>query len=112
MFAVHRLPDPDASAATAEGDVFLDRTAAVFQPYSPRTLSREDAREIAHNVTGLFALLLDLKRARDRCLEGDELPAPTPARRTSARAGPTQPATGDQVPPTPRAPKPRPRRAP
>jgi hypothetical protein len=36
---------------------FLDQTIEVWQPYSERPLSREDAREIAHNVTGFFRLL-------------------------------------------------------
>jgi len=45
-------------------EAFLDRTIEVFQPYSPTELTREDAREIAVNVTGLFGILLQLKKAR------------------------------------------------
>lgn len=36
---------------------FLDYTIEVFQPYAKRDLTREDAREITHNVVGLFRLL-------------------------------------------------------
>jgi len=36
---------------------FLDDTLAVWQPRAPRPLSREDAREIAHNAIGFFSLL-------------------------------------------------------
>lgn len=43
---------------------FLDATIAAWQPYAPHELTSEDAREIAHNVTGLFGLLLQLKKAR------------------------------------------------
>ena len=52
------------SAIPAGDEVFLDRTVEVFQPYSPKPLSREDAREIAANLTGLFGILLELKKAR------------------------------------------------
>jgi len=45
-------------------EAFLDRTIEVFQPYSPTELTREDDREIAANVTGLFGILLQLKKAR------------------------------------------------
>jgi hypothetical protein len=40
----------------ARGD-FLDYTIAVWQPYSARPLTREDAREISHNVAGFFRIL-------------------------------------------------------
>jgi hypothetical protein len=36
---------------------FLDQTIEVWQRYSDRPLTREDAREIAHNVTGFFRTL-------------------------------------------------------
>lgn len=45
-------------------EAFLERTIEVFQQYSPTALTREDAREIAENVSGLFGLLLQLKKAR------------------------------------------------
>jgi len=36
---------------------FLDQTIAVWQPYTDHPLTREDAREIAHNVIGFFRVL-------------------------------------------------------
>jgi hypothetical protein len=37
---------------------FIDQTLNVFQRRSPRSLTREDAREIAENVTGFFEILM------------------------------------------------------
>ena len=36
---------------------YLDQTIAVWQPYTDRPLTREDAREITHNVVGFFRVL-------------------------------------------------------
>ncbi|PKK83706.1 MAG: hypothetical protein CVT49_07410 [candidate division Zixibacteria bacterium HGW-Zixibacteria-1] len=41
---------------------FLDRTIETWQQYYARPLTREDAREIADNMTGLFNLLEELDR--------------------------------------------------
>ena len=41
---------------------FLEKTIAVWQPYSSASLSLEEAGEIAENMTGLFFLLLEWKR--------------------------------------------------
>jgi hypothetical protein len=49
-------------------DNLIDRTRGVWQPRLGRDLSREDARQIAENVTGFFALLAEWSRA--------ETPAP------------------------------------
>lgn len=45
-------------ADDAEHEAHLDRGLAVFQPRTSRELTREDMREIDHNLTGLFRLLL------------------------------------------------------
>jgi len=37
----------------------LDRTLEVFQPRTSRRLTREDAREISHNLTGFFRVLME-----------------------------------------------------
>jgi len=37
----------------------LDRTLQVWQPWSGRPLTREDAREITTNVSGFFMVLAD-----------------------------------------------------
>jgi hypothetical protein len=36
---------------------YLDQTIEVWQPYKEQPLTREDAREIAHNVIGFFHVL-------------------------------------------------------
>ena len=41
----------------------IDRARTVWQPRLGRDLSREDARQIAENVTGFFAVLAEWSRA-------------------------------------------------
>jgi hypothetical protein len=41
----------------------IDRTIALWQPRLRRDLSREDARQIAENVTGFFSILHEWSRA-------------------------------------------------
>ena len=45
---------------------FLDRTIEVWQKYYSHALTREDAREISDNMTGLFNLLEKLDRKYDQ----------------------------------------------
>ena len=52
----------------AANDNLIDRTRKVWKPRLGRDLSREDARQIAENVTGFFALLAEWSRA--------EMPSP------------------------------------
>ena len=47
----------------AANDNLIDRTLTVWKPRIGRDLSREDAREIAENVIGFFALLAEWSRA-------------------------------------------------
>ena len=47
----------------AANDNLIDRTRAVWQPRLGRDLGHEDAREIAENVTGFFAILAEWSRA-------------------------------------------------
>jgi len=47
----------------AASDNSIDRTRRLWQPRIGRELSREDARQIAENVTGFFALLAEWSRA-------------------------------------------------
>ena len=52
----------------------LDRTLQVFQPRTERRLHREDAREIVHNLTGFFRVLMEWEqreRARVAAAGGD-----------------------------------------
>jgi len=45
------------NSSTAANDNLIDRTCRVWRPRLGRDLSHEDARQIAENVTGFFALL-------------------------------------------------------
>jgi hypothetical protein len=38
---------------------FLDQTVTFWQPRTSRTLTREDGRQIAENVSGFFRILLE-----------------------------------------------------
>jgi hypothetical protein len=40
----------------------LKRTVELWQPYSSKELSSDDAREIAENAVNLFTLLIELER--------------------------------------------------
>jgi hypothetical protein len=44
-------------------DNLIDRTIELWQPRLRRELSREDARQIVENVTGLFSLLSQWSKA-------------------------------------------------
>ena len=45
-------------------DNLIERTRQVWQPRLGRDLNREDARQIAENVTGFFTLLAEWSRAQ------------------------------------------------
>lgn len=45
------------SSRDKEKSRFLDRTIEVWQPYSSRVITREDAREITENVANIFKIL-------------------------------------------------------
>ena len=45
--------------SNAANDNLIDRTREVWQPRLDRNLSREDARQIAENVTGFFSILVE-----------------------------------------------------
>ena len=47
---------------SAANDNLIDRTIALWQPRLGRELSREDARQIAENVTGFFSILHEWSR--------------------------------------------------
>jgi hypothetical protein len=44
-------------------DNLIDRTRKVWKPRLGRDLSREDARQIAENITGFFSILYEWSRA-------------------------------------------------
>ena len=63
------------NGVSSSRDTMLDQAIAVWQPYTARRLSREDAREIVENVLGFFQVLQEWDRA-ERTLS---LPRATPS---------------------------------
>ncbi len=61
------MKSPDVANDNHKDDL-IRRTRAVWQPRLGRDLSREDARQIAENMTGFFSVLAEWSRS--------ELPAP------------------------------------
>jgi hypothetical protein len=55
----------------AANDKLINRTRQVWQPRLGRDLTREDARQIAENVTGLFAILAEWSRAEKLAAAND-----------------------------------------
>jgi len=55
----------------------IERTLEVWQPRTPRTLTTEDARQIAENVVGFFGVLLEWEAAESETapLEGPSVDA-------------------------------------
>ena len=64
---------------------FLDETIAVWQPYASHPLTREDAREITHNVVGFFSILREWAEEERRAAALAE-PSPPPAQFSDAEA--------------------------
>jgi hypothetical protein len=54
-----RKPTVRSSVKPSHADNLIRRTRQVWQPRLGRDLSREDARQIAENVTGFFAILAE-----------------------------------------------------
>ena len=55
----------------AANDNLIDRTREVWKPRLGHDLSREDARQIAENVTGFFAVLAEWSRAEKLAAAND-----------------------------------------
>ncbi len=49
--------------SSAANDNLIDRTIDLWQPRLRRELTREDARQIAENVTGFFSILAEWSKA-------------------------------------------------
>ncbi|MFT3941567.1 hypothetical protein [Rhodopseudomonas sp.] len=69
-----RLGYPVHAGSSAVSPGFLDETIAFWQPHTDRPLNREDAREIIHNVSGFFAVLLEWEKA-ERLAEAEKTAA-------------------------------------
>jgi hypothetical protein len=48
----------------------ITRTTEVWQPHCARSISDEDAREIAENITGFFGLLLQWEAMENKDAAG------------------------------------------
>jgi hypothetical protein len=52
----------NVTSRAGESTRLHDEAAALFQPRSPRRLTREDGREITRNLVGFFSLLAEWDR--------------------------------------------------
>ena len=65
---------------------YLETTRTFWQPYAERELTREDAREMAHNLIGFFTVLREWTlRERERARCGVVERASSPPRRKRGR---------------------------
>jgi hypothetical protein len=62
----------------AANDNQINRTLGVWRPRSPRSLTEEDARQIAANMTGFFSVLAEWARAEPPLPANDTGPASSP----------------------------------
>jgi hypothetical protein len=58
----------------AANDNLIERTCRLWQPRIGRDLNREDARQIAENVTGFFGILAEWSRAERLAAANDNKP--------------------------------------
>ena len=72
------------SHANDNDDDLVGRTRKVWRPRLGRELSREDARQIAANVTGFFSVLAEWSRA-ERPVPANDPSAPAVAEPTEAQ---------------------------
>ncbi|KWT64253.1 hypothetical protein APY04_3517 [Hyphomicrobium sulfonivorans] len=63
---VHNEQDSNATSTPGTPSLeFLEETVRVWQKYSDKPLTHDDARQIIQNMTGYFRLLQDMQRAAD-----------------------------------------------
>lgn len=81
-----KAQEKDAPASEGGSRDYLETTRQFWQPYAERTLSREDAREMAHNLLGFFAVLREWTIAeRERAKRGILPPYQKPQGRKRGR---------------------------
>ncbi len=56
---VPRLSVDSAGGGRAPSNELIDETLRVFQPHSAEALTRDDAREIVHNIAAYLSLLAE-----------------------------------------------------
>ena len=72
---VPRLPVGSTGGGRAPSAELIDDTLRVFQPHSAEPLTRDDAREIVHNVAAFLTLLAEW----DAEARAGKTPKPTPS---------------------------------
>ena len=69
----------ESAASEAPTRDYIETTRKFWQPHAERTLTREDAREMAHNLLGFFEVLREWTiRERIRARDGVAAPTQTP----------------------------------
>jgi hypothetical protein len=58
-------------SSQVESSSLIERTREVWQPRFGHKLSREEARQIAENITGFFALLAEWSRGEARSIANE-----------------------------------------
>ena len=66
--------------APAANDNLIEETRRLWRSRLGRDVSREDARQIAENVTGFFALLAEWSRSEGSAANDNEAPSTPPER--------------------------------
>ena len=61
-------------SSPAANDNLIDRTRKVWKPRLGRGLSGEEARQVAENVTGFFAILAEWSRAEQLGANDNRVP--------------------------------------
>ena len=68
-------------------DNLIDQTIALWQPRLGRNVSREDARQIAENVTGFFTTLAKWSRAEMSAVNDNNLQPKANEKEDEKRSG-------------------------
>jgi hypothetical protein len=71
---------------------YLEQTRLFWQPYSDRPLTREDARDMAHNLIGFFTVLREwiIEERRNGRRGGVAPQAPSPLKRGKHKKPPAE----------------------
>ena len=83
---IHATAEDKRTAEDRPTRDYLETTRTFWQPYAERELTREDAREMAHNLIGFFTVLREwILRERERARCGVVETASSPPRRKRGR---------------------------
>ena len=83
---IHATAEDKRTAEDRPTRDYLETTRTFWQPYAERELTREDAREMAHNLIGFFTVLREwILRERESARCGVVETASSPPRRKRGR---------------------------